>query len=185
MFYLRSMLTLTQLKEKTELVRDGLRKKHFGSLSLIDEILKLDEERRSQQLKLDTLKAEANQLSKSIGELMKAGKPSEAEEARSRSSVIKTEVKSLEEGFIVTEQKIQELLVQLPNIPHASVPEGKTPEENLEVFRHSAFPTLPEQAKPHWELASQFDLIDFELGVKVTGAGFRFIKAKVLAFKER
>lgn len=178
MFYLRNMLTLTQLKENTELVREGLRKKHFGSIQLIDEILKLDEERRSKQLTLDTLKAEANKLSKSIGELMKSGRPEEAEDARNRSTQLKSEIKSLEDGFITTEQQIQELLIQLPNVPHSSVPEGKTPEENLEVYRHGEFPTLPEQAKPHWELASQFDLIDFELGVKVTGAGFPVYKGK-------
>lgn len=178
MFYLRDMLTLTQLKENTEIVRDGLRKKHFTALHLVGDILQLDEERRSQQLALDNLKAEANKLSKAIGDWMKAGRKAEAEGAKAQSANLKLEIKALEDGFVSTEQQIQELLIQLPNVPHASVPEGKTPEENLEVYRHGDFPTLHAHAVPHWELASKYDLIDFELGVKVTGAGFPVYKGQ-------
>lgn len=172
------MLTLQTLRSNPDDVVTRLAKKHFDARNLVDEILKQDVQRRQAQTALDQKLAESNKLSKEIGQLFSQGKKAEAEEKRNQSVALKDESKQLEEQMKSAESQIQDLLVRLPNLPHASVPEGRTPEENVVVRSGGEMPSLPENALPHWELASRYDIIDFETGNKVTGAGFPFYKGQ-------
>ena len=170
------MLTLKVITENTDEVIQRLAKKHFDAKEIINEIIELDKVRRSNQTSLDANLAELNQLSKSIGLLMKEGKKEEAEAARAKVSEMKESNKSLEEAKVSAEQKMHDLLVQIPNLPHDSVPAGKVAEDNVIEKTGGVIPKLGEEALPHWELAKKYDLIDFELGVKITGAGFPVYK---------
>lgn len=152
--------------------------KKFDAESIINQIIELDEKRRSSQTLLDSQLAEINALSKSIGGLMKEGKKNEAEKAKQQVSELKELSKTNENGLREAETAIQDLLVTIPNLPHDSVPEGKSAEDNLVERSGGNFPQLPEDAVPHWDLAKKYDLIDFELGVKITGAGFPVYKGK-------
>src|ERR1051326_1630099 len=138
----------------------------------------LDADRRKVQAELDSILSEANRLAKQIGELMKSGKKAEAEEIKNQSAALKESSKKLEERLRSTEEELNKILVLLPNLPSSKVPKGKTPEDNEVVFTHGDIPKLPENASPHWDLISKYDLIDFELGVKLTGAGFPVYKNK-------
>jgi seryl-tRNA synthetase len=144
----------------------------------VEEILTLDAGRKKTQKKLDTKLAEVNRLSKAIGEWMKAGLKEAAQSAKEQSIHLKEEIKELENELKSTEETLQTLLVQLPNLPHESVPEGKSAADNLVEATGGTMPSLPEKALPHWDLAKKYDLIDFELGVKITGAGFPVYKGK-------
>jgi seryl-tRNA synthetase len=172
------MLTLKFIADNKEAVLDGLAKKGFKNPGIIDEVLELDVRRRSTQAKLDQSLAELNQLSKSIGMLMKEGKKAEAESARQQTSDIKDENKVLEATLKQAEDCLQDLLVQIPNLPHESVPPGKHAEDNVVERTGGTVPELGEDALPHWDLAKKYDLIDFELGVKIAGAGFPVYKGK-------
>lgn len=172
------MLQVNYIRENREEVIAGLTKKNFKQLALIDQIIQFDEQRRALQVSSDTLAAEANAIAKQIGELMKTGQKEAAEDLKQRSVAIKDQSKAQLETLASIETNIYEALVQLPNLPHASVPAGITPEENEVVYTWGAIPELPENAKPHWELAADYDIIDFELGVKITGAGFPVYKGK-------
>lgn len=172
------MLTLKVISENTELVIKKLAKKHFDARDIISEVLELDKQRRNTQTILDRSLGELNSISKAIGGLMKEGRKEEAEKARSQVSDIKDNNKKLEEELRSAEQKLQELLVTIPNIPADEVPEGRTAEDNIIVTTGGQNPNLDEDALPHWELAKKYDLIDFELGVKITGAGFPIYKGK-------
>lgn len=172
------MLTLQYLRNNKEDVISRLAVKHFDAKEIVERILTLDTERRQAQTILDQKLSEANLLSKEIGQLFSQGKKNEAEEKRSQSLKLKEEAKDLGGKLKPLEDEIQELLVRLPNVPHAAVPPGKTPEENVVVKSGGAVPQLADNALPHWELASKFDIIDFEVGNKVTGAGFPFYKGK-------
>jgi len=172
------MLTLKYISENKENVLAGLAKKGFKNVKLIDEVLELDATRRNSQVKLDAALAELNQLSKSIGQLMKEGKKEEANTARERTTEIKESNKELESTMKAAESGLIDLLVQIPNLPHESVPEGKHAEDNLIERTGGVIPELYEEAVPHWDLAKKYDLIDFELGVKITGAGFPVYKGK-------
>lgn len=172
------MLTLKFIAENKEAVLAGLAKKGFKNPGIIDEVLELDLRRRTTQAKLDQSLSELNQLSKSIGQLMKEGKKEEAETARRQTSDIKDENKVLEATLKNAEECLQDLLVQIPNMPHESVPEGKHAEDNVVERTGGIVPELPEDALPHWDLAKKYDLIDFELGVKISGAGFPVYKGK-------
>lgn len=172
------MLQLQVIREQKELVIAGLKKKNFSELSVVDEILSLDEQKRKIQTEAERNKSEMNVFAKEIGNLMKLGKQAEAEAMKAKSTTLRDLQKTFEDKLNALEQQLFEQLVKLPNLPHASVPEGKTPEENLNVFQEGAIPALHPQAIPHWELASKYDIIDFELGNKVTGAGFPFYKGK-------
>lgn len=172
------MLQLQVIREQKELVIAGLKKKNFSELSVVDEILSLDEQKRKIQTEAERNKSEMNMFAKEIGNLMKLGKQAEAEAMKAKSTTLRDLQKTFEDKLNALEQQLFEQLVKLPNLPHASVPEGKTPEENLNVFQEGAIPALHPQAIPHWELASKYDIIDFELGNKVTGAGFPFYKGK-------
>lgn len=172
------MLTLKFITENKEAVLAGMAKKHFNANQLVEEIIELDARRKRTQAELDASLSELNQLSRSIGQLMQAGKKEEAVQARERTAEIKEANKTLEATQKSVEDCLQDLLVQLPNMPHESVPEGKHAEDNLVERMGGTIPALPEDALPHWDLAKKYDLIDFELGVKITGAGFPVYKGK-------
>ena len=172
------MLQIAYIRENKEEVIKRLAKKNMDATSLIELVVDLDEKRRATQVELDTIKAESNKLSKDIGELMKSGEKAKAEILKEKSVQLRDRDKELTEVLNSYATQLQEELYKLPNVPAEIVPEGKTPEENLNVFQEGEIPTLFEGALPHWELAKKYDLIDFELGVKITGAGFPVYKGK-------
>lgn len=172
------MLTLKVINDCPEEVIHRLAKKHFDAKDIVSQIIELDALRRNTQKTLDNTLAEINSLSKSIGSLMKDGKKEEAQSAREKVTELKESSKKLDETLKTTEEKIQNLLVVLPNLPHESVPEGKTAEDNLIERTGGIIPELQDDALPHWDLAKKYDLIDFELGVKITGAGFPVYKGR-------
>ncbi|MCD7977695.1 MAG: serine--tRNA ligase [Tannerellaceae bacterium] len=170
------MLTLKVITEHTEEVIRKLARKHFDAKEYIEQVIELDKTRRTTQQELDANLAALNQLSKTIGQLMKEGKKEEAEAARAQVAEMKENSKKLDETKASAEQQIHDILVQIPNLPHDSVPEGKLAEDNICEKEGGSIPELGESALPHWELAKKYDLIDFELGVKITGAGFPVYK---------
>ena len=177
------MLTIDQLRNDTAFAKERLAHKHFKDVQFVDEIIALDDKRKLIKSKLDDFLAQRNSISKEIGLLMKDGKKEEAEQAKLKIADIKENADKLETEFNELETKQFNLLVQLPNFPNALVPKGKTPEENEIVFSVTEFPTLHKQAVPHWDLAKKYDLIDFELGNKITGAGFPVYKGKGAALQ--
>jgi len=172
------MLELNVLRQQPEVVKTKLAKKHFAELNLVDEILKIDEHRRAAQKELDDLLAEQNLAAKNIGSLMQQGKKEEADAAKLIVAELKEKSKAVEAKLTDSENEQHQLLVKLPNLPHDSVPQGRTPEENVVVRQGGTIPTLPENAPSHWDLAKTYDLFDLELGVKITGAGFPVYKNK-------
>lgn len=172
------MLTLKTISENPELVIKKLAKKHFDGKEIIEKVLEIDQLRKKTQTTLDASLAESNTLSKHIGQLMKEGKKTEAEAAKNRVAEMKGENKILEDSLRQAEQELQDLLVLIPNLPSDEVPEGKTAEDNVIEKTGGTIPELGEEALPHWELAKKYDLIDFELGVKISGAGFPVYKGK-------
>ena len=158
------MLTLKYITENTDEVIARLAKKHFDGKAIIAQVIELDNTRKASQVKVDTASAELNNLSKEIGMLMKQGKQAEATQAKEKTIELKEIIKLLGDQQGEAEQKLNELLVQIPNLPHASVPEGRHAEDNLVERSGGAMPTLPTDAVPHWDLAKKYDLIDFELG---------------------
>jgi seryl-tRNA synthetase len=173
------MLQTTFIKDNTEIVINGLLKKHYKTAEVdVNKVLELDANRRKVQQSLDNSLAEANGLAKEIGMMMKEGKKEEAEAKKARTAIIKTESKTFSEELSLLEIELQNLLVQLPNLPHSSVPEGRTPEENANIFETANNVSLGNDALPHWELIQKYDIIDFELGNKITGAGFPVYKGK-------
>ncbi len=172
------MLTLKFITENKDAVLAGLAKKNVEASQLVDEIIELDARRKRTQTELDASLAELNQLSRNIGQLMQAGKKEEATQAKERTAEIKESNKAMEAALKSVEDCLQDLLVQLPNMPHESVPKGYRAEDNVVERTGGNMPNLPENALPHWDLAKQYDLIDFELGVKITGAGFPVYKGK-------
>ncbi len=178
-YHFRAMLTLRYLSENKEEAIKRLAKKHFDAKELIERILELDVVRRNTQMQADACAAELNSLSKSIGMLMKEGKKDEAAAAKAKTGELKENSKQLESEKKAAEDKIQELLVLIPNLPHDSVPEGRHAEDNLVERSGGVVPELSENALPHWDLARKYDLIDFELGAKITGAGFPVYKGKM------
>jgi seryl-tRNA synthetase len=172
------MLQLQTIRSNSEEIIRRLNKRNFPAQEKIEQILKLDEERRQKKTELENLLAEGNSLSKKIGELFKSGNTAEADNLKIRSTQIKEESKKIEERFNQIDEEVQSVLVTIPNAPHESVPAGKSAEDNVTVFEEGEIPVLAEGALPHWELASKYDLIDFELGNKITGAGFPVYKGK-------
>ncbi len=152
--------------------------KNFSAGENVEKILSLDNDRRKIQTELDALNAEANTLAKQIGELFKTGKQAEANELKNKSGALKESAKKLEANLSSAEEELNKVLVLLPNLPSIKVPKGKTPADNENVYSEGDLPKLSANAKPHWELAQKYDLIDFELGVKLTGAGFPVYKGK-------
>lgn len=172
------MLTLQTIKADPQFVIDRLAVKGFDARAVIAEILEIDAERRRLQAKCDSDNSDLKKLAASIGGLMKEGKREEAEEAKARVAAIKGAAKGLQDRLQECEDKMTELLLTVPNMPCAAVPEGKSAEDNVVEKTGGQMPNLPEDALPHWELAKKYNLIDFELGVKVTGAGFPFYIGK-------
>lgn len=170
------MLTLKQIKENTEAVIERLRKKQFEAREAINEVLNFDEIRRRSQQELDASLSRQKALAKEIGDLMKQGAKEQAESIRSQVALLKEASKSLEEKKAEAEAKIREILLSVPNLPADIVPEGATAEDNVCVKTGGEMPALDATAETHWELAKDYDLIDFELGVKISGAGFPVYK---------
>ena len=170
------MLTLKVITENPEEVVRKLAKKHFEAKDLIAKILELDKVRRSSQAQLDTTLAEINSLSKSVGSLMKEGKKAEAEDVKAKVASLKDTTKSLQESMDKSQEEINSILYTIPNMPYDDVPEGKTAEDNVVEKMGNTIPELGDNALPHWELAKKYGLIDFELGVKISGAGFPVYK---------
>jgi seryl-tRNA synthetase len=173
------MLQLATVREQTEKIIQGLAKRNFKDAeSLINQVLENDQLRRDTQKILDELKAKSNVDSKKIGELMKSGKQDEATALRAAVTADKDKVKSLETSLDVYEKKQLELLYKIPNVPHDKVPAGVGADDNIEVYSHGTVPELYSEAVPHWDLIKKYDIIDFELGIKISGAGFPVYKGK-------
>ncbi|MEG0948441.1 MAG: serine--tRNA ligase [Bacteroidales bacterium] len=172
------MLTLNVIKENPEEVIARLAKKHFDGREPIEKIIELDKTRRAAQAEVDKNLAEVNSLSKSVGMLMKDGKKEEAEGVKARVAELKEQNKKDEAIMKDAEAAMTQILYTIPNLPHESVPEGRVAEDNVIERTGGPMPHLMADALPHWEIAKKFDLIDFELGVKITGAGFPVYKGK-------
>ena len=172
------MLTLKYITENTDEVVARLAIKNYDGAAIIAQVVELDNLRKTTQVQVDTASAELNILSKEIGLLFKQNKQSEADQAKEKTVELKEIIKTLGDQQADAEQKLNELLVQIPNLPHSSVPAGKHAEDNLTERTGGVMPNLPVDALPHWDLAKKYDLIDFELGVKISGAGFPVYKGK-------
>ena len=172
------MLQLNTIREEKDRVLAGLKKRNFKELGLIDDIIALDEKRRSTQLALDESLAKSNTLSKEIGSLFKSGETEKANALKAETATLKDTIKTLTDTLNSTVESLNELLYRVPNIPNDLVPEGTSEADNVVVFEAGEIPNLGKDALPHWELAKKYDLIDFELGVKLTGAGFPVYKGK-------
>jgi len=172
------MLQIGFIRENQEQVIKALAKRNMDAASLIREVVQLDEQRRAAQAELDNTLSESNKLSKDIGELMKNGEKAKAAILKEKTVLLKENSKELSEKAEALAHELTQKLYTIPNLPAAIVPEGKTPEENVTVFQEGEIPVLHEGAQPHWELLKKYDIVDFELGVKIAGAGFPVYKGK-------
>ncbi len=172
------MLQINVLRQNTALVKERLAAKYFSNIDLVDEIISMDEQVRKLKVESETLQATANAASKEIGMLMGKGEKDKAELKKQEVASIKISIQQLTEQLAASEKQLQDELVKLPNLPHTSVPKGKTPEENELVREGGSKPTLYAGAVPHWELIKKYDLVDFETGAKITGSGFPLYKGK-------
>ena len=172
------MLALNDIRNHKQEVILGLQKRNFDRIDLIDKIIELDQKRREIQTTLDAQLARANQLAKEIGPLFKSGQAQKAAPLKEEAAQLKASTKALQETLQTTSDALWELRTQIPNIPHSSVPAGTSEQDNEVVFEAGTIPKLHDNALPHWDLATQYDLIDFELGSKITGAGFPVYKGK-------
>lgn len=172
------MLQVPFIREHKDLVIAGLAKRNIDARGLINDVIAFDEERRRIQTELDSLLAESNSLSKEIGNLYKSGEAQKANILKEKTSQIKETTKELNESLNNKIETLNQLLYKIPNVPNEIVPSGNTDEDNEEVYREGDIPELFEGALPHWELAKKYDIIDFELGNKITGAGFPVYKGK-------
>ena len=172
------MLQVPFIRENQELVIERLKKRNLDATEMINEVIKLDVERRQTQTELDNTLAESNALSKEIGMLYQSGKAEEANAIKDKTAQLKEDSKALNDKLNTTSEILEELLYKIPNVPNEIVPTGNTEDDNEEVFREGDIPTLSKNAIPHWELAKKYDIIDFELGNKITGAGFPVYKGK-------
>ena len=172
------MLQIAFIRENQEKVLKALAKRNMDAKSIVELAVQLDEKRRTTQAEMDGILSESNKLSKDIGELMKSGEKSKAEILKQKNVLLKEKSKDLSERLDVFTNELTEQLYLLPNLPADLVPEGKTPEDNLTTLQEGEIPVLHEGALPHWELVKKYDIIDFELGNKITGAGFPVYKGK-------
>ncbi len=174
------MLQVNFIRENFEKAVSGLKKRNFTEAeAILSQLIQLDDARKNIQLERDQLQAESNSISKTVGKLMQSGQKKEADQVKSRTSEIKTQVKLLEDQYTRQENDLTQLLYTIPNIPHESVPAGFGAEDNEVVLTNGEIPDLaPEFKSPHWELIKKYDIIDFELGVKIAGAGFPVYKGK-------
>lgn len=166
------MLQINYIRQNTELVKKGLAKKFFNNPSLVDEILSLDEQRKKLQTAFDETQAKVNSTSKEIGMLMSKGQKEDAEARKSEVATLKTSLEPISQQLAAMEKQVHDALIQLPNLPSEQVPEGRTPEENQNIKESGSKPELTASAVPHWDLAKKYNLINFELGNKITGSGF-------------
>lgn len=170
------MLQLSFIKEHKEEVIQLLAIKNFSNTEILDTLIQLDDQRKSTKKDLDEQLAEANKMAKEIGMLYKSGKAAEANDLKQKTAELKQASKKLAEELEAIQKELNELILEIPNLPHPSVPKGKSSEENEILSEEGTIPQLHKGAKPHWDLAKEFDIIDFDLGSKVTGAGFPFYK---------
>ncbi len=172
------MLSISYIREYRDEIIERLKIKNFSAQAIVDEILEADNERRSLQLKQDNLQASLNKRSKEIGALFKSGRQEEANRAKQETAGLKEEIRVTQQAQAESLSKLQELLVQVPNVPHRTVPPGKGEADNERVREGGSIPVLDEHSEPHWDLGKSYDIIDFELGNKLTGAGFPVYKGK-------
>ena len=172
------MLQIAFIRENQAKVIQALAKRNMDATTIVEEVVALDENRRATQVELDNTLAESNKLSKDIGELMKSGEKSKAEILKLKTVSLKEKSKELSEKADVLAEELLQKLYTLPNLPNEIVPEGKTPEDNVTTVQEGEIPILHENAQPHWDLVKKYDIIDFELGNKITGAGFPVYKGK-------
>lgn len=172
------MLPLAYLREQTEKIKEGLAKRNFPQPELVDQLLETDQKRRTLQSQLDETLSKSNQLAKEIGTLFKSGEAEKANALKAQTTDLKAAGKTLQEQLQNVEVALLSIRTQIPNVPDQSVPSGNSEEDNEEVFSAGSIPDLGKNALPHWELAAQYDLIDFDLGSKITGAGFPVYKGK-------
>jgi seryl-tRNA synthetase len=173
------MLQVYFIRENKETVLEGLAKRNFANAAtIIEQVLTADENRRATQVELDTTLAESNKLSKEIGTFFKSGEIQKATILKEKTGQLKERSKELSDKLTLFSDELQTLLYQIPNIPHPSVKQGVSADDNEEIFKEGIIPDLGEHALPHWELAKKYDIIDFELGTKITGAGFPVYKGK-------
>jgi seryl-tRNA synthetase len=172
------MLTINLIREKKEFIIERLKVKNFEAGAIIDRILTLDSLRREIQSKSDMLQAEMNRISKDIGTLMKDGKREEAETAKEKTYSLKNEIKSLSDKMVPIDNELKNEIIRLPNLPHESVAQGHGADDNAVVREGGTLPNISDKALPHWDLIKKYDIIDFDLGIKLTGAGFPVYKGK-------
>jgi seryl-tRNA synthetase len=172
------MLTINLIREKKDFVIERLSVKNFDAGKIVEKILSIDSIRRETQTRSDMLQAEMNKISKEIGQLMKEGKKDSADSARQKTYAMKEEIKVLTEKLDILDTNLKTEIIKLPNLPHKSVANGAGPENNVKVREGGIIKEMPETALPHWELIKKYDIIDFELGIKLTGAGFPVYKGK-------
>ncbi|WP_093405282.1 serine--tRNA ligase [Salegentibacter flavus] len=172
------MLQVNNIRDHKEQYIQALAKRNFEAKAVFEEVLELDETRRNTQTRLDDILAESNRLSKEIGKMFKNGEHQKANLIKEKTGKLKEDSKELSEKLTATIQELEQLLYTIPNVPHESVPAGVSEEDNQEIFKEGEIPVLEKTALPHWELAKKYDIIDFELGNKITGAGFPVYKGK-------
>jgi len=172
------MLTINLIREKRDLIIKRLRIKNFDASIIVDRIIELDAERREIQSMNDNMQAEMNRISKEIGSLIKSGKKAEADAAKQKTYSLKEEIKSLSEKLGPIENELRNEIIKLPNLPHESVAPGTGANDNVKIREGGIFPVIAEPALPHWDLIKKYDIIDFEMGIKLTGAGFPVYKGK-------
>ena len=173
------MLQVNFIRDNFDKAVEGLKKRNFPEAeAALLQVLDLDKKRKETQTERDQLQAESNTISKQIGALMKTGQKEEAEKIRTRTADIKSQIKELENDYDQLEEALRELLYTLPNVPHTSVPAGVSADDNEVVLENGHVPALQEGSQPHWDLIKKYDIIDFELGAKITGAGFPVYKGK-------
>jgi len=172
------MLTISLIREKKDFITERLKVKNFDAKDILDKIISLDTERRDIQTRTDQMQGEMNRISREIGSLMKEGKKNEAETAKEKTYKLKDEIKLLSDKLIPLDNELRNEIVKLPNLPHESVAPGHGADDNVKVREGGKIPVLPETALPHWDLIKKYDIIDFDLGIKLTGAGFPVYKGK-------
>jgi seryl-tRNA synthetase len=172
------MLTINLIREKKDFIIKRLKVKNFDSEKIINKILSLDKSRREIQSRADSIQADMNRISKEIGTMMREGRIKEAETAKEKTYKLKAEIKSLSEKLVPVDRELRNEIIKLPNLPHESVPEGSGEENNVKVREGGMMPELTDNFLPHWELIKKYDIINFDLGIKLTGAGFPVYKGK-------
>ena len=172
------MLQISFIRQNVELVKEKLGTKHYGDLSVVDKVVALDEQVRNLKVAAESLQAEMNLASKEIGLLMGKGEKEQAEQKKQQVSIHKNNIQQLNDQLTAAEKSLQDEIIKLPNLPHSSVSNGKTPEDNEVIRGAGVKPVLPSTAVPHWDLIKKYDLVDFETGAKLTGSGFPLYKGK-------